>query len=128
MTAIARSNSHHGARIVYGEVAFELLCDGGLEHPVPEANSLKPRASVLCSVSADLPAGAGRADPSCRWDGDRAMIRAPGVVASLRHLAPRRYAVTAHVTAGCGLEPLLAAVAHAIGRRDRLHDPKRSAL
>lgn len=119
MNASARSNSHHGARVVYGQVAFEVLCDGGLEHPLPAGTSPQPRASVLCSVNADLPASAGCADPGCRWDGDRAMIRAPGVVASLRHLAPRRYAVTAHVTATGGLEPLLAAVAQAIARRDR---------
>jgi hypothetical protein len=67
-----------------------------------------------------MPPGPGTAAPICEWHQDRATIRARGVVASLRHLAPRRYAVTAHVSPTEGLGPLLEAVAAAVRARDAI--------
>jgi hypothetical protein len=106
-------------RIVHDGDAFELLCDlDGMDVPFAPAHAGRPIASVLCSISTDLPPGLDSAVPFCEWRHDHATLRARGVVASVRHLAPRRYAVTAHVWPNEGLGPLLAAVSAAIRRRD----------
>jgi hypothetical protein len=116
MTASAvRRDSQHGERVVYDGIAFELLSDvDAIDVPPSEMGHARILSSVLCSVTTDLPPG--DVEPSCEWNRDRATIRAPGVVACLRHLAPRRYAVTAHVAGD--LRPLLEAVARAIRTRD----------
>jgi hypothetical protein len=117
MTASAvRRDSQHGERVVYDGIAFELLSDvDAIEVPRSEVGHGRILSSVLCSVTTDLPP-AGHIDATCEWNHDRASIRAPGVIACLRHLAPRRYAVTAHVAGD--LRPLLEAVARAIRTRD----------
>jgi hypothetical protein len=117
-SAVARDTSQHGARVIHRGVAFELLCDFRLALPHGEREAARPVASVLCSVSADLPLGAGSGAPGIEWRGDRATLRARGVVAVVRHLAPRRYAVTAHVDPETGLPALLDAVVDAVRRRD----------
>ncbi len=119
MTASAvRRDSQHGERVVFDGIAFELLSDvEALEIPHSQEGHARVLSSVLCSVTTDLPPSAD-VETACEWNRDRASIRAPGVIASLRHLAPRRYAVTAHVAPEGGLLPLLEAVSRAVRSRD----------
>jgi hypothetical protein len=112
-----RTDSHHGARVVRGGVAFELLCERGFVPPALRSDpSDGPAPSVLCSITRGL----DRAPTASRllWNGEHATIESPGAVATLRQLAPRRYAVAARVSSDAHLAPLLDAVAGAVKSRE----------
>ncbi len=57
MTAsAARRNSHHGARVVYDDIAFELLSDvEAIDAPPSARGTGRILSTVLCSVTTDLP-------------------------------------------------------------------------
>jgi hypothetical protein len=112
-----RSDSHHGARVVRGGVAFELLCERGIVPPdLGSEPSNASTVSVLCSITRGLesaPTGLRVA-----WEGERVTVESPGAVATVRCLAPHRYAVAARIDSDAGLASLLDAVAGAVRTRE----------